>query len=202
MSTTHFAHRGLIIRDWRAKLNGIDHSTGTPPFTFSLMGSGWGEKSLALEIGLNTNVFSDTIQVGDFVEADVELFLFPTRPEVHYGASARLSAWLTGTGQDGGTLSDAGWKIAQYEAERGDLMAVAVGAGTLERRFPPRIRVDESTGEVEFSLVLASDWPGVLPIVVCGRSDCPLYKGEEINSGIVPLPDRPTERVDRPTPRS
>ncbi len=165
----HEAHRGIIIRQFHARLNG----TETSDFTFSVMRNGNRTvPRLILEIGLPL-WFLESLQAGtaqfrqgDFIRGDIEQLLPPRESAVYYGDSQRLRQWYA----DANVLSEYSnaWKILSLEAQRGDAFQVNILQGSLERKYPPRIHVSEAN-EAQFTLeMLADDWPGVLPISIAG----------------------------------
>jgi len=165
----HEAHRGIIVRQFQARLNG----TETSDFTFSIMRHTLGSvPRLILEIGLPfwflDGLAKGTAQFrkGDFIRGDIENMLPPREIDVYYGNSDRLQQWYSVADVALG-YSNA-WKILAWEAQRADQLQVDVLEGTLERKYPPRI--DVSSGNVaRFDLkMIANDWPGVVPISISG----------------------------------
>lgn len=154
-----YAHRALIVRRWHAKIGGVEQ-----PFAFSLMGVE--NNGVGLEISLPQGITA--LSPGDTISADFELVNYPKTAwgpsKKYFGPSERLKSWLS---QAGGSF----WYIALQDATRQP--AVQVQKGSLERSFPPRIRVDQATQEAAFSLSGISAWPGAMPVSVSGvsRSD-------------------------------
>ncbi|CAE8691546.1 unnamed protein product [Polarella glacialis] len=87
---THFAHRGLVVRRWQARLGGVEMPFGRG-FSFSLVGVNGG---VGLQLRLPAGI-SQALTQGDFVSADLEVFLYPKNESMYYGTSQRLRAWLS-----------------------------------------------------------------------------------------------------------
>lgn len=155
-SSGKIAHRGLVVRKWRARLGGVDRPVEEGP-AFSLVGTA--RSGVGLEFSLPADI--QELQPGDFVEADLEILIFPTSSGVYYGPSLRLTSWLD-------SFAGQPWQFVAREASSGDL-DIEMGRGMLERAFPLRVRAD-SAGHAAFSVRLPSGWPGVLPITISGLS--------------------------------
>ena len=168
------AHRGIIVRNFKAQFGGVawppagDEAT-TSPFTFNII-RGMDSGRLTVELGLPQAVLNGTIQLleGDFMTGDIEQFLLPVKIEAYYGNSIRLANWYS-TADVAGDATNA-WKIVGYEASRGDELGIDIFDGTLERKYTPRIRASSTatTSEAKFNLRIPTDWPGVLPVSISG----------------------------------
>ncbi|KAL3912043.1 MAG: hypothetical protein SGILL_007041, partial [Bacillariaceae sp.] len=134
--------------------------------------------AVSLELGLPRAFLNDPssqFQAGDYIEMDVELVLPPRLPRDYYGNSQRLVDWMTAA--DVETDFTNGWKVVAMEANKGDDIAVQdLTQGSLERKYPPRIRVDDND-EAMFKLAIPSDVPGVLPITLNGVGKTNLMVG-------------------------
>mmetsp|Transcript_135617 Transcript_135617/g.377706 ORF Transcript_135617/g.377706 Transcript_135617/m.377706 type:complete len:1031 (+) Transcript_135617:59-3151(+) len=149
------AHRGLVVRKWRARLGGVDRPSTEHP-AFYLLGNGQGHKA-GVELTVPGGITS--FAPGDFIEAEFELFLYPSSPSIFYGTSSKFQSWLD--------AEDAAWSVVHKEAVAGSL-SPTVSVGTLERSFPVRVCADGDSAM--FRLRLSAGWPGVLPITVAGVS--------------------------------
>ncbi|CAK0799773.1 unnamed protein product [Prorocentrum cordatum] len=153
------AHRGLVVRKWKAKLGGADRPASEGP-RFMLTQGEWTSNGQGLQISPPAGF--DSLQAGDYIEAEFEFFLYPNSSEVYYGTNTKMQSWLSDP--------DASWNIAWKEAVAGDL-SPQVTVGTLERAYPLRVQATSGAqGEAQFQVVVPADWPAVLPITITGVS--------------------------------
>ncbi|CAK0834604.1 unnamed protein product, partial [Prorocentrum cordatum] len=148
--TNRNAHRGLVVRRWEAKLGGAVRAEAEGPrFMLTDVGSAQQGLQLTLPEGF------DGLQAGDYVEAELELFLYPNSSEVYFGTNPKMQSWLSDP--------DASWSVAYKEAVAGHLRPhVSVSAGALERAFPLRVRA--TSDQAQFQVAVPPDWPAVLPV--------------------------------------
>lgn len=171
------AHRGIVVRNFHGRLNGEAWPPAgieVSPFTFSLIKSrnnNPSKNTVSLELGL-PNDFLVKVEKGeakflegDYLAGDLELLLPPRQTGDYYGRSQRLKDWMAEAGVDSDFKN--GWKITAKEASMGDDIVTKVFAGTLERRYHPRIQVD-SADEARFNLKIPAGMPGILPITISG----------------------------------
>lgn len=176
-SIHHRGNRGIIIRNFHGRLNGQQWppagDTNVSPFTFSMVRSREGNQgnTVSIEIGL-PKAFLDDVNAGqakflegDYISADIELLVPPRQTGDTFSDSTRLSTWLTNAGVD--TDFTQGWKVIANEATGGDGIVTSVFAGSLERKYHPRIQAD-SSDEARFNIEIPSDMPGTLPITISG----------------------------------
>jgi hypothetical protein len=130
------ASRGMVVREWKAVLNG--QRVESP--TVSLFGTHHRASGMLAEIGAPEGV--TRLRKGDYVEMLIEVILVPKYPEHYLGTNEALKKSLPETADT--------WKAVHRQAVGNDIQA-AVSAGTLEREYPVEIRVDES-GVAEFEL--------------------------------------------------
>jgi len=148
--------------------------------------------TVSIEIGL-PKTFLDAVAAGeakflegDYISADIELLVPPRQNGDTYSDSTRLRTWLTNAGVDADFSQ--GWKVIANDATGGDDIVTSVFAGSLERKYHPRIQVD-SSDEARFNIEIPSDMPGTLPITV---------SGVEATTGFRPnLLDRPDRKLWR-----
>jgi hypothetical protein len=103
------ANRGLIVREWKARVGGRDIPA---PFA-ALYRTPPEEGNVIVELQLPPNV--GPLAPGDFVQGCVESVVMPMAADDYYGPNAALRAALT---RDGDT-----WKMIQREAVGNDLAA-------------------------------------------------------------------------------
>ncbi|MCX6850926.1 MAG: hypothetical protein NTY98_18600, partial [Verrucomicrobia bacterium] len=124
------ASRGLIVRSWRAVLGG--QPVPQPHATFFCTEWGKGNHHTSLELAPPPGI--DALQPGDFVEADLELVVFPADATSYYGPDAALREMLS---HDADT-----WKPVQRETA-GNALKPEVKHGTLVNSYPLVIAVDD-----------------------------------------------------------
>jgi hypothetical protein len=128
-----WAARGLVVRSWRARLGGKD----APPFA-SCYGTADGVPSMNVELSAPPGL--ETLLEGDFVEAEVELAVFPLSADDYYGPDANLRAALA----EGGDT----WRPVHREAVLNTL-AVRALRGRVLRRYPVEIEAGPEGAEIE-----------------------------------------------------
>jgi len=123
------ASRGLIVRSWRAVLGG--KPAGPHLSTFS---TEWGKDNHRTSIELAPPPGIQELQPGDFVEAELELVVFPSDAAAYYGPDAALRETLA---RDADT-----WRLVHREAA-GNALKPQTQRGTLVKAYPLVIAVDE-----------------------------------------------------------
>jgi len=88
--TNRNAHRGLVVRKWEARLGGAMRPATEGP-RFMLTKVGWAQQGLQLTLPEGF----DSLQAGDYVEAEFELFLYPNSSEVYFGTNTKMQSWLS-----------------------------------------------------------------------------------------------------------
>jgi hypothetical protein len=134
------ASRGLVIREWRAKLGGEEVDN---PY-ISFFGSQSPATGMIAEVGPPAGL--TRLRKGDFVEMLIEVLLVPKHVEHYLGTNEALKRDLPALA---GT-----WKAMHHQAAGNDLR-IDVSRGVLERPYPPEIRVQDGNGaefEVEGGL--------------------------------------------------
>jgi hypothetical protein len=117
------ASRGLVIRSWRAQLNGKP----CPTPHVSTFCNEWGHGNFRTVIELAPPPEIAALQPGDFVAAEVEVVVFPADAKSYYGPNEPFREALT-TGADT-------WRLVHREAA-GNALRVKARRGTVTRVFP------------------------------------------------------------------
>ena len=123
------ANRGFVIRSWKSRINGVD---GVAPYwaEFGTEDIGWTQPTSIINIVPPPDIKS--FQAGDYLEAEIEVFVIPRKAEEYFGANANLKNALT---QDGNT-----WKMVYREVLGNDLSVETV-KGSLQKSYPIEIKV-------------------------------------------------------------
>ncbi len=148
-----WANRGLIVHSWKARLGG---ETWDRPFA-SFFGTENGVPSMNIELTPPPHLHQ--LEVGDYVEALLELVVLPMDAASYYGPNEALKADL----EDNANT----WKPVWRLAHRNDLQ-ITVHQGELSRAYPIRARVD-AAGELRFSV---HGGLGHVPCTIIGL-ECP-----------------------------
>lgn len=160
-----WANRGIVIREWDARLGGRHVRP-------------WAAERGAKVRGTDTSLVDilpppdiDQLQVGDYVAAVVEHVVVPQFAHDYYGPNENLRAALK-RWQDT-------WEMVHREAIGNDL-AVNVVRGELLRDRPTMIRATENHAEFAITGGL-----GYVPITITGLTDFrqPLLEIQETNNG-------------------
>lgn len=138
-SENHFlpANRGFIIRKWNAKING--HENVLPWFAEYNAIIGHGKSSGIINI-TPPNVCT-SFKEGDFIEAEIELFIIPSSADDYYGPNINFANALKAKANS--------WEMVYREAI-GNNIDVNVTKGKLVDNYPIKIEAEE--GKVEISL--------------------------------------------------
>ncbi len=154
-----WADRALVVRKWLARLGGRDNPT---PFA-AVFGTENGIPSASIELVPPPGLTA--LEPGDFVEAEVELVIFPTAAEDYYGPNTALARAL----QNGGDT----WRMAHREAA-GNALKVEAAQGRIVRATAPiEVAVDEQ-GQAE---VAVTGGLGYVPLTFSGLKG---YSGKEL----------------------
>jgi hypothetical protein len=123
------ASRGLIVRSWRAVLGG---KTAAPHVcTF---GTEWGKGNHKTAVELSPPPGLTELLPGDFVEAELELVIFPADAAAYYGPDAKLRDMLA---RDADT-----WRPVHREAKGNALKPIAK-RGVITKSYPLIVAVDD-----------------------------------------------------------
>ncbi len=124
------ASRGLIVRSWRAVLGG--RPVAQPHAAFFCTEWGKGNHRTVVELAPPPGL--KELVPGDYVEADLELVVFPGTAAAYYGPDQAFRAALA---RDADT-----WRMVQREAAGQDLRPAA-RRGRVLQSYPLRVAVDD-----------------------------------------------------------
>lgn len=145
------ANRGLIIREWKARIGGREAA----PWVAERGVTRHGAESSLIDLVPPPGV--TRLEKGDFIEATIVHVMMPQKAEDYYGPNGALRNAL---GKDANT-----WKMIQREAG-GNAREVEVKTGTLERRFPDvRVKAKGDRASVTITKGLA-----YVPVTFTGLS--------------------------------
>lgn len=148
---TAAASRGLIVRSWKAVLGGKP----APTPHLSTFGTEWGKGNFKTTLELAPPPEVKELQAGDFVEAEVELVVFPSDANAYYGNNRQFRAALQ-------TDADT-WRLVHQEAG-GNALRVTARRGTVKTTFPLRIASDRRE-RVAVTIDGGSGW---IPLTISG----------------------------------
>jgi hypothetical protein len=123
------ASRGLIIRSWRAVLGGKPAAPHVSTF-----GTEWGKGNHQTAVELSPPPGLSELQPGDFVEAELELVIFPADAAAYYGPDAKLREMIT--------LNADTWRPVHREA-KGNALKLIAKRGVITKSYPMVITVDD-----------------------------------------------------------
>jgi chorismate mutase-like protein len=154
-----WADRALVVRKWSARLGGRDVPT---PFA-SVLGTENGIPSANVELGAPPGLTA--LEPGDFVDAEVELVIFPTSAKDYYGPNMALARALPHGGDT--------WRMAHREAVGNALKVEAARGRVVRVTAPIEVAVDEQ-GQAE---VAVTGGLGYVPLTFSGLNG---YSGMEL----------------------
>jgi hypothetical protein len=158
------ANRGLIIREWKARIAGQK-----APLHFSIFGTEQGRAASA-NIELSPPPGCTQLLPGDFIEAKVELVVLPAAADDYYGPNEALRTSLQ-------TLANP-WQSIHRQAIGNDVVIKAT-EGKLISRYPPVIAAtSRDTAEFQISAGLA-----YLPVTIEGLNQHDNFQLSEFDSG-------------------
>ena len=132
------ANRGFVIREWKARINGQDN---TPPW-FSeyntTSGMHGGPSSL---INIIPPEDCNSFTAGDYIEAEIELFILPKFADDYYGPNKNLAEALI-------TKANT-WELVYREAI-GNNLEVETTTGKLLDQYP--LRIEAAENQVQFTV--------------------------------------------------
>jgi hypothetical protein len=154
------ASRGLIVRSWKAVLGGKP----CPQPHASFFATEYGKGNFRTVVELSPPPDLPALQRGDFVEADLELVVFPADPKAYYGPNTTFRQALDA---DADT-----WRLVQREAA-GNALQVTRRTGKLTRNYPLAVTAD-AKGRAACDL---TGGIGYVPVTFSGLKD---YRGFEL----------------------
>ncbi len=152
------ATRGIILRSWRAKLGG---KAAGP--SFSTYGNEWGAGNFRTAIELSPPAGLSELQPGDFIEAEIDLVVFPSVAAAYYGPDQDFAKILQ---RDADT-----YKLVQREAVR-RRVTVEMKHGKLKDMNPLTVAVDHQQ-RAEFTI---SGGLGHVPVRVVGLTSADAHE--------------------------
>jgi hypothetical protein len=144
------ASRGLIVRSWRAVLGGRPAAPHVSTF-----GTEWGKGNPKTTVELSPPPGLSELLPGDFVEAELELVVFPADAAAYYGPDKPLRDFLT---READT-----WRPVHREAQGNTLQPVAK-RGRIAKNYPLIIAVDDE----QRAQVTVKGGLGHVPVVLTG----------------------------------
>lgn len=146
-----WANRGLVIREWKARLGGREAA----PWLVERGTHSRGADTSIADLVPPPDV--TTLRAGDFVEAVIEFLILPQKADDYYGPNAALREALQ---RDGNT-----WKLIHREAA-GNRRVVTIEKGEL-RSLHPAVHLVAEKDEAAFTLAGGLAW---VPVTVSGLS--------------------------------
>ena len=144
-----WANRGIVIREWTARLGGKDARPWLVERGVRARGTPSSTADLVPPPGVTR------LEPGDFVNAVIEHLVIPQRAEDYLGPNAALRSALR---EHGNT-----WRMVEREAKGNDVR-VEVATGTLEGRFPA-LTLRAANGHADLTL---TGGIGPLPVTFTG----------------------------------
>ena len=165
------ASRGFIVRSWRATLGGKP----VPQPHVSFFCNEWGKGNNRAVVELAPPPGIKELLPGDFVEADLELVVFPADAAAYYGPDKEFKEVLA-------RKADA-WQLVQREAA-GNALKCDAKHGSVLNPYPLKIAVDaKQTAEITIKGGL-----GYVPLTFTGLTAASGYAlsvdGQRVNQGI------------------
>jgi hypothetical protein len=141
------------VLDVAGREGGVDR----PDPYYSVYGhSGWGGPTALVELSPPSGL--NSLQVGDYVETEVEMIVVPQAASDYSGPNQNLRNALS--------ADPRGWRFAYREATGNDL-AVTAETGTIEQTFPVRIRAEQGS-KAEFEITGGIAY---VPVTIVGVKD-------------------------------
>jgi hypothetical protein len=144
------ASRGFIVRSWRAVLGGKPAAPHVSTFCTE-----WSKGNHKTSVELAPPPGISELLPGDFVEAELELVIFPADAAAYYGPDKQLGEFLT---READT-----WRPVHREAKGNTLQPVSKH-GVITKNYPLIIAVDDQ----QRAMVAVQGGLGHLPVVFTG----------------------------------
>jgi hypothetical protein len=147
------ANRGFVIRDWKARISGIEN---TPPWfsEYTTSDGNFGDPSGLINILPPEGCFS--FKEGDYIEAEIDLFILPLKATDYYGSNQNFKSALS-------TKANT-WQMTYREAIGNDTK-VETTTGTLIDEHP--IHIKATKNKARFSI---SGGLGYVPVTISNLS--------------------------------
>lgn len=149
-----FASRGMIVRSWDAVLGGVRR----PEPSVAVGSREYGRGALRTTIDLCPPEDAETLLPGDYVEAEVEIVMFPCDPAAYYGPNEDFRRALAAGANT--------WRLVLREAA-GNALRLEPIVGRVVRSYPVEI-VAGPAGEAECRI---SGGLGFVPATFRGLDD-------------------------------
>ena len=140
------ASRGLIVRSWRALLGGKPAAPHLATYCTE-----WGKNNHRTAVELVPPPEIAELQPGDFIEAELELVVFPADAAAYYGPDAKLRDVLVRAADT--------WRPVHREAQGNALRSIAK-LGKITKSYPLVVAVNEE----QRAQVLVKGGLGHLPV--------------------------------------
>jgi len=129
------ANRGFIIRNWNARINGINN---VPPY-FAEFNSSDGSAQSSSLINITLPEGSKELHKGDYIETEIELFQVPVNAADYYGANRSLKKALEHNPNS--------WKMVMREAIGNHVQIKPLAGCTLISNFPIKIETQKTVAD-------------------------------------------------------
>jgi len=125
------ANRGFVIRNWKARIAGEDDTR--PWFAeYNTAGGNFGDPSALINILPPEGCSS--FKKGDYIEAEIDLFILPQWAKDYYGPNRNFAEALS--------ENENTWELVYREAKGNDT-EVEISTGTLVDDYPIQIKADK-----------------------------------------------------------
>ncbi len=148
------ANRGFVIREWKARINGEDN---TPPWFAEYLTTVKSHGGPSNLINIVPPEGCTSFLAGDYIEAEIELFITPLLAGDYYGPNENFAEALKSKVNS--------WELTYREAVGNDL-EVETTAGKVLDSYPIRIQTENSVAE--FSV---RGGIGYVPLILSNVSD-------------------------------
>jgi len=147
------ADRGLVIRSWESRIAG---NAGVGPYWQEYFSRDGNHGPAGSVINISVPPTCNSLKAGDYIEAEIVMFLLPQDAKHYYGPDENMAAALR---KNAGS-----WRLAYREAA-GNAISVHVEKGMLERHYPIVLSAQDNT--VAFSV---KGGIGYVPLTIKGLS--------------------------------
>jgi hypothetical protein len=144
------ANRGFVVRKWKARINGQEN---VQPWFAEYYTSGGRFGGPSGIINITPPADCKSFRKGDFIDAEVELFIIPSKADDYYGPNKNFANALLENANS--------WEMVYREAIGNDLDVVVTNGGTVIRNYPVQIVSESNT--VNFSI---TGGRGYVPITI------------------------------------
>lgn len=153
-----WANRGLVVRSWKARINGKEIAYPS----WAVYGTEDGITSANME--LSPPASSCQLLKGDYIEAALELLIIPQNASDYYGPNQKVKEDLE--------INANTWRPV-HRLANGNNIVLDVQRGTLLNSYPPVLKAAEND-DAQFTM---RGGVGYMPIAIAGLSD---YRGYQL----------------------